>query len=353
MPQIFQFIKRNFDGDNSFVFLQETHSIRVDEEQWQNEWESKIYFDHGNSNKCGVAILCPKDFDVNNTILFQSSESGRKLLLEIQCDDVTFALLNLYASTQSQKEEQNTFIASLQSDFEEHNGNLIIGGDLNIHLNSDLDKDTNATESTVPAKLRDMMEEFNYVDIWRTKKPNLKRYTWRRKHPIIQSRLDYWLIPQEMGYKVQNCKIHPAILTDHSLITLELKNPNVSRRSPGLWKFNQQLLLDAEYVNTVKEILMSDCNISNHVQKWEFLKMKIRELSISRGKQLRREQREEEIELLREQRLLKEIAEAEPTEINFQKLYVTEKKLELINAVKPKVSLFARKQNIVKKVPKI
>ena len=39
------------------MFLQETHSKDVSEQQWANEWGGKAFFSHGSPDSCGVAIL--------------------------------------------------------------------------------------------------------------------------------------------------------------------------------------------------------------------------------------------------------------------------------------------------------
>ena len=58
------------------------------------------------------------------------------------------------------------------------------------------------------------------INIWRVKNPDTRRYTWRRHFSLTQSRLDYWIIPQELVYAVENTDIKASIKTDHSIITL-------------------------------------------------------------------------------------------------------------------------------------
>ena len=125
-------------------------------------------------------------------------------------------------------------------------------------------------------KWNDTLDEYGLCDVWRIHNPSLRRYTWRRRNPLIQSCLDYWFIPQDL-YCTESCKIKPAIKTDHSLITLSLKPLNHTKRGPGLWKFNKTLLSDFDYINEIKKIIKSDYGIINAVDKWEFIKMKIRE----------------------------------------------------------------------------
>ena len=42
--------------------------------------------------------------------------------------------------------------------------------------------------------VEDVMMNYNLVDSWRIRNPNSKKFSWRQKSPIIQRRLDYWLI---------------------------------------------------------------------------------------------------------------------------------------------------------------
>ena len=47
-----------------------------------------------------------------------------------------------------------------------------------------------------PEKLL-MSAELDLVDIRRIRNPTVTRFTWRQKKPIIQRRLDYWLVSRD------------------------------------------------------------------------------------------------------------------------------------------------------------
>ena len=57
--------KTKFD---MIIFLQQTHSTKEMQKQWECEWVGKILFSHGSSNARGVAILFKNglDIDVNS-----------------------------------------------------------------------------------------------------------------------------------------------------------------------------------------------------------------------------------------------------------------------------------------------
>ena len=72
---------------------------------------------------------------------------------------------------------------------------IVIGGDFNIALDSDLDcSGGNPSKKDIVKNIQDLCLDYDLVDIWRIRNPETKRFTWRQKNPLIQRRLDYWLI---------------------------------------------------------------------------------------------------------------------------------------------------------------
>jgi len=76
-----------------------------------------------------------------------------------------------------------------------------------------------------PAKfLEHICLEQDLMDIWRVRHPTEKRFIWRQKTPIIQRRLDFWLVSDGLQDDVVSVDIKPSIKSDHSAITLLIKN---------------------------------------------------------------------------------------------------------------------------------
>ena len=63
------------------------------------------------------------------------------------------------------------------------------------------------------------MEE-DLVDIWRITNPKQRRFTRREKFPIIQGRLDFWLVSDTLQEDVESVDIIPSTKSDPSVITL-------------------------------------------------------------------------------------------------------------------------------------
>jgi len=176
--------------------------------------------------------------------------------------------------------------------------------------------------------MNNILTEFNFVDIWRIQNPDIKRFTWSRHHPIVQSRLDYWFIPQEMIFSVDRCCIQAALKTDHKLITVQLTFNDAARRGPGLWKFNSLLLHDQEYITQVKQIIKEDYTIENKSNNWVYKKMKIREFTIAFSKQISKIRKKEEKLLITEHNNASTAVNIDPSEDNIVKLDQIQSKIE-------------------------
>ena len=70
------------------------------------------------------------------------------------------------------------------------------------------------------------------------------------------------------------------------------------RRGPGLWKFNNTIVDDEEYINLIKEnypvIGEKYRDLDDHRLKWELIKMEIRGLTIAYSKNKAKRQRKRE-----------------------------------------------------------
>ena len=88
-----------------------------------------------------------------------------------------------------------------------------------------------------------MKDYVNLIDPWRLQNPTLRRYIWHQPTPLKQSRLDFFLILQELTTFLSSSNIVPGYCTDHSLISLDLDLSTI-KRGKGFWKFNNSLPLE-------------------------------------------------------------------------------------------------------------
>ena len=305
---LFNWLKRTKCSSNFVgLLLQETHSCPEDERLWVREWGQSIYFSHGNTTSRGVAILCPKNFDFEVKSVDRDKE-GRLLLLELHTHNAVFLLGNIYAPNQvggRSQPQQLQFYNELKTKIEASpRCATVLGGDFNTHLNPALDRQTNtidqdsgqADRSQFADALLGLCQDFDLMDCWRILNPNLKRYTWRQRNPLRQSRLDYWLVSSTLINSISDTNIKPAFKSDHSIIELKLQLNTPTTKGPGLWKFNNCLLRDTEYVEKIKTTLQEqkqiNLNLEDKSLKWEVVKCEIRRITIIYSKKKAKEKRE-------------------------------------------------------------
>lgn len=131
---------------------------------------------------------------------------------------------------------------------------IILAGDFNLIMNMNLDSKNykNLNDKKARQEVIKLIELFNLKDMFRQANPEKTEYTWRKKNPIKQSRLDFFLISDTLS--IMNPKIthNNSYRSDHSPVTLQFKL-NDFVRGRGFWKFNNSLLYDKEYVDIVKK----------------------------------------------------------------------------------------------------
>ena len=179
-------------------------------------------------------------------------------------------------------------------------------------------------------KIEEMLETFELLDPWRTCFSNGRNYTWRQSSPIKQSRLDYFLVSEDLFSLMKNTKIIPGYKTDHSAITFTF-SASLARRGKGYWKFNSQLLREFVYVEKVKTCIkenVSEYYLSGDINDllnveltcndqvfFEILKMKIRSISISHSITKTREEKDLTLKLEKDILNLEDIMNSAPSEL--------------------------------------
>ena len=133
------------------------------------------------------------------------------------------------------------------------NEDIIICGDFNLIIDPSLDCDnyTNINNPRSRQKVLKIIRDRNLVDTFREKNNNSKRYTWRRKNPIKQARLDLFLITNNLLPSLERANIETSYRSDHSIASIDIKLSNF-KKGRGYWKFNKTLLEDSEYITLVK-----------------------------------------------------------------------------------------------------
>ena len=210
--QLFTWLKDKHYND---IFLQETHSLVGDELQWNQEWANKIYYSHGSSHSKGVAILFKNA--INTITAMSKDKEGRIINLKTSLGGKEILFSNIYEPN----EDNPTFFQSLISQIIDINcSNIVIGGDFNLVLNTELDKTggTGRTHTRSSNYVRQMIQNHHLLDIWRIQHPDTKQFTWRRRNPYpIHCRLDMFLISDTIQGCITSSTITSSFRSDHSI----------------------------------------------------------------------------------------------------------------------------------------
>ena len=155
----------------------------------------------------------------------------------------------------------------------------IIGGDFNVVMNPTIDRsEPNWYNVNAHKTINDDMLANDLVDIWRVQHQKEKRFTWVKTRPrIVWSRIDYFLVSNNMLNLQIKADIVPCILSDHSAIVLEFEL-GLGRRGPGIWKLNDTYLDDELFVKKLKALITGIKRVYNYLSKselWELLKVEI------------------------------------------------------------------------------
>ena len=251
-----------------------------------------MIFSHGSNHSRGVLVLINEQlqYEINNIV---TDDEGRYILLEMTIQESPFLLLNLYAPTKLN--EQIAFFQEILSAVQSANFDtecrVVIGGDFNVHLDADLDNYGGQIETKSTVKnIQKIMLEYNLIDIWRLRNPDKRQFTWRKRNPIIQCRIDFWLISNDLQDDVKKAEIIPAIKTDHSAISLSVNSLQDQSFGPSYWKFNSSLLEDHNYIQLIHseypKWITEFSEVKDNRVLWDLIKYRIRQTTIRYSKMI-------------------------------------------------------------------
>ena len=235
--------------------MQDTHWTSKDENTVRSMWKGECILNGESSNSRGVAVLLNTNFEYN--IMSVSKDvDGNMIVLDLNIGDISIKLLNIYAPNKDSPEFFNHIKDIIEPNIQTY---ILLCGDLNLVLDPLLDYDHYKHINNPKSRylLLKIMNSFNLRDTFRLFHPLVRRYTWRRKNPVRQARLDYFLVSHTMCDIITSCCINPSYRSDHSSIQIKILL-NKFERGKGLWKFNCSLLKEQEYINLVNSIIQEE-----------------------------------------------------------------------------------------------
>ena len=157
--------KKNFD----VLALQESHFEDTDMNDWKEHWKGEIISSCGTNDSRGVTFLIPEHLDFE-LIRKEKDNEGRWIVIEAMIKGTKYCIANYYGPNRDHPHHAEAMLNMVKK-FD--NLKTIICGDFNFVFNVKLDK-CGGNPTTKPQCRKvflDWMEDKNFQDIWRVKKP--------------------------------------------------------------------------------------------------------------------------------------------------------------------------------------
>ena len=287
----FDWVKqRNAD----ITILGDTHChLPKEEKEWVKEWcpsdeikkypnEYSSFWSKGTKARKGVAILLSPSFRERVKIIENVRDTnGRYVKLIIQINDIKYRIIGIYAPNDGA--DRMNFIRNLHKVIkDEHDAETIIGGDHNIAMDDILDRVNCISDKNDKGRidLQYLARTHDLEDIWRTRNPTEKRYTWFCKEKA--SRIDYFLTSVSLNNQIQKIDSHYNPHSDHHGIRLVFRTKETAV-GKGLWKMNNENILTQEFKQQFLEMWTEWQNKKENypdvTKWWDLGKMKIKALA--------------------------------------------------------------------------
>ena len=232
------------------IMLQDTHLIKAKISSFNSLWTGKAYHSCYTNNSRGTSILINNKLH-HDIISEYTGTHGNYIIIQCKIGTDSYVLGSIYGPNRDEPQFYEHIDEILDSVDCDH---IFIGGDFNFVMDAENDCYGYARENNVNARRKfiSVCNKHNLIDIWRHQNPTQHQYTWFTEGK--GSRLDMFFVSNHLSSSCSDIQIVPGYRTDHSIISMCLQTGE-SQRGPGLWKFNESLLKDDEYVAIVKDCI--------------------------------------------------------------------------------------------------
>ena len=159
--------------------------------------------------------------------------------------------------------------------------------DFNMIMNDDLDNLAGLPHNVQETEFfRETIQSLDLYDVWCCTHGEEKDFSWSKLSPFTARRLDYIFCDLMSLNSTKEATLESMVNSDHQMVSMILQNNKFSR-GPGTWKFNNNLLKDADYVQTINTLIdehIIEYEECSREQCWEQLKVKIKSTSIEHSK---------------------------------------------------------------------
>ena len=236
-------------------------------------WPGKSFWSPALSRQGGVGVLINDRFG-GTIVSWRKDSEGRIISILLDLGNIRLNVINIYAP--ANLTDRRAFFDSLHLFFIPSEG-IVLGGDFNCY-DSPLDKF--GGNAVIANYLADFKSAFKLVDVWRKLHPRACEMMWFNSDFSLGSRLDKFLLSPGLLKFEKSCLISPCSFSDRDYVNLVFDFHDISRRGPGLWKFNNSLLDDNVFCKFISSRIadLIDCQscFSSIKLWWDLLKESVK-----------------------------------------------------------------------------
>lgn len=305
-------------------FLQETHFRECP------EWPGKAFYAFHSVFSAGVAILFSQSLQ-GEPILIHSSPDGRLCVVDVQMNDSSVRLINVYAPNYPQ--DRVYFFEEKVEPFMSTEHVNILGGDFNCIVSTRKDslRHSDDTLSTVGSdELTRLTSQYGLVDTYRAEFPEGSELTWIGHQGSQGSRIDKFFIPGNLKTETE---IHVFPYSDHKTLTCSVKSDaQCEDLGKSYFKLNTSVLNDDSYKTIIRDLLEDSRTVRDLFDStpewWDEVKRRIRSASVAYCS--KRKKRDKSDELYLREKLKNERDEVKAMSLKSELKKVCDRRLDAL-----------------------
>lgn len=281
LTKLKQVMNRLKNLHSKIFFLQEIHITVTEIKQVQHRWPGQVIHATYNNYARGVLILIHKTipFQLTNTI---QDPQGRFVIARGRILSLALNLVSIYGPNEDNPKFFEDFFLTLSSLY----GFNIIGGNFNCTLNPLVNGSTKSDLHKKKSRkiILQYINDLKLSEIWRKLNPdNLQHSCYSGLHKS-RSRIDYFLVSQELVSEIKKCWYDCIVISDHSPMSMSVQIEKL-HQSPPNWRLHVRWLKNPEFVkyldDKIDAYFQINTNQTNACIRWEAFKAYIRGQIIS------------------------------------------------------------------------
>jgi exonuclease III len=242
------------DKKVDIALLQET-KIKDHEifDSFKQFFKGQLFYALSCDNSAGVAILIlPHCLKFVNVLASSSDTNGSWVNVTVDIFDFSLTIMCVYAPVSHGS--RHTFFHDISAIIQDNiSENLILGGDFNCVLDSNIDRKSQSVyNDTSHVELKHVCDREHLFDSYRLTNPHDRQFTWFSSDGRIASRLDRIYLQQSLKGNLSQTSVFPVAFSDHNMVCVTLDNASWIKQGSGFWKFNNSLLYDTNYHHCVQ-----------------------------------------------------------------------------------------------------